>query len=83
MDTFGESKKFFKITNTVFMGGTVVSKGGQNPLEAARYGTKILHGPHINNFKDIFILLKSFGISKEIKSTESLTSSIIFHKNIS
>ena len=82
VDTFGESKKFFKITNTVFMGGTVVSKGGQNPLEAARYGTKILHGPHINNFKDIFILLKSFGISKEIKSTESLTSSIIFHKNI-
>ncbi|MDA7576601.1 3-deoxy-D-manno-octulosonic acid transferase [Candidatus Pelagibacter sp.] len=82
VDTFGDSKKFFKISNTVFMGGTLVSRGGQNPLEAARYGNKILHGPHIENFKDIFLLLKSLKISKEIRSVENLTSAIIFYKNI-
>ncbi len=81
VDTFGESKKFFKIGNTVFMGGSLVPKGGQNPLEAARYGAKILHGPFIDNFKDVFIMLKSIGISKEIKTPKKLATSITFKKN--
>ena len=41
------------------MGGTIAKKGGQNPLEAARYGSKIFHGPEIKNFPDIFRLLKT------------------------
>ena len=82
VDTFGESKKFFKIGNSVFMGGSLVPKGGQNPLEAARYGAKILHGPHIDNFKDVFIMLKAIGISKEINSPKKLASSITFKKNL-
>ena len=57
--TFGETKKFFRISNSVFMGGTIAKKGGQNPLEAARYGSKIFHGPDIKNFPDIFRLLKN------------------------
>ena len=52
VDTFGETKKFFRISNSVFMGGTIAKKGGQNPLEAARYGSKIFHGPDIKNFPD-------------------------------
>jgi 3-deoxy-D-manno-octulosonic-acid transferase len=51
VDTFGETKKFHKIGHSVFLGGSIVKKGGQNPLEAARYGAKILHGPNIHNFK--------------------------------
>ena len=43
VDTFGETKKFFNISSTVFLGGSIVKKGGQNPLEAARYGAKIIH----------------------------------------
>ena len=62
------------------MGGTLVSKGGQNPLEAVRYGTKILHGPYVDNFKDIFKLLKNLKISKKIKSTKQLTHAITLKK---
>ena len=58
-----QSKKFFKITNTVLIGKSFKIKGGQNPLEAARYGSRILHGPNTDNFKDIYKLLKSFKIS--------------------
>ena len=36
-----------------FLGGSI-KRGGQNPLEAARHGAKILHGPNIDNFKDIY-----------------------------
>ena len=67
VDTFGESKKFYKIATTVFLGGSMVKKGGQNPLEPARYGAKILHGPNVHNFKEVYNFLKSLKISKQIK----------------
>mgnify|MGYP001301799749 CR=1 FL=1 len=82
VDTFGETKKFFKISNSVFMGGTISTKGGQNPLEAARYGCHIFHGPNIDNFKDVFALLNKQGISKEIRSIKKLVQLIKFDKKI-
>ncbi len=80
VDTFGETKKFFRISSSVFVGGTIAKKGGQNPLEAARYGSKIFHGPNIENFPDIFRLLKKLNISKEIRSSNKLASLISFNK---
>ncbi len=81
VDTFGETQKFHKIGSSVFLGGSIVNRGGQNPLEAARYGAKILHGPNIDNFKDVYKLLKLLRISKRIKSSKELSSSIVFKKN--
>ncbi len=81
VDTFGETKKFHKIACSVFLGGSIIKRGGQNPLEAARFGAKILHGPNIDNFKDVYKLLKSFNASKKIKSSKDLASSIRFTRN--
>ena len=81
VDTFGETKKFHKIGSSVFLGGSIVNRGGQNPLEAARFGARILHGPNISNFKDIYKLLKLNNASKRINSPKQLASSIIFKKN--
>ena len=81
VDSFGETKKFHKISSTVFLGGSIIKRGGQNPLEAARFGARILHGPNTDNFKDIYKLLKSYKISKKIHTYENLDSSIIFKKN--
>ena len=81
VDTFGETKKFHKIASTVFLGGSLIKRGGQNPLEAARYGAKILHGSNTSNFKDVYKLLKSFNISKTVNTPNQLASSIIFEKN--
>ena len=80
MDTFGETSKFHNIAASVFLGGSIIKRGGQNPLEAARYGAKILHGPNIDNFKDVYKLLKSLKISKKIKTYKSLANSIRFKK---
>ncbi len=82
VDTFGETKKFHKIGSSVFLGGSIIKRGGQNPLEAARYGAKILHGPHIENFKDIYKLLKLYNFSKRINTPKQLAAAIIFKKNI-
>jgi len=81
VDTFGETKKFHKIASSVFLGGSIISRGGQNPLEAARFGARILHGPNVDNFKDVYKLLKFFNISKQINSPKKLASSISFQKN--
>ncbi len=81
VDTFGETKKFHKMASSVFLGGSIINRGGQNPLEAARYGARILHGPNIDNFKDIYKLLSSLNISKKITSPKEMASLIVFKKN--
>ena len=82
VDTFGETKKFHKLSATVFLGGSIINRGGQNPLEAARYGAKILHGPFVSNFTDIYNLLKSNKISKKIYTATQLSKEISFKKNV-
>ena len=82
VDTFGETKKFHKLGASVFLGGSIINRGGQNPLEAARYGAKILHGPFVSNFTDIYKLLKSNKISKKINTTSQLSKEITFNKNV-
>ncbi len=81
VDTFGETNKFHMMASSVFLGGSIINRGGQNPLEAARHGAKILHGPNIDNFKDIYKFLKKFKVSKKINSSKELAQSIVFKKN--
>jgi len=81
VDTFGETKKFHKVGSSVFLGGSIVKRGGHNPLEAARFGAKILHGPNVDNFKDVYKLLKSLKVAKKIQTPKKLASSIKFRKN--
>ena len=81
VDTFGETNKFHMMASSVFLGGSIINRGGQNPLEAARHGAKILHGPNTNNFKDIYKLLKVLNASKKINSSKGLAQSIQFKKN--
>ena len=69
------------MASTVFLGGSIINRGGQNPLEAARHGAKILHGPNTDNFKDIYKLLKVLNASKKINSSKELAQSIQFKKN--
>jgi 3-deoxy-D-manno-octulosonic-acid transferase len=39
------------------MGGSLIPHGGQNPIEPAKFGAAILHGPHVANFADIYAAL--------------------------
>ena len=73
VNTFGQTQSFFKICKTVFLGGSIIKHGGQNPLEAARYGCKILHGQNIWNFDEIYGLLREYNVSKKVKNLNQLT----------
>ncbi|MFN3659497.1 MAG: 3-deoxy-D-manno-octulosonic acid transferase [Pseudolabrys sp.] len=53
-DTLGELGLLYRIVPVVFMGGSLVPHGGQNPIEPAKLGSAILHGPHVWNFAEIY-----------------------------
>ena len=76
VNSFGQTKSFFKVCKTVFLGGSIIKHGGQNPLEAARYGCQILHGPNIWNFKEIYALLKVHKVSSNIINTNQLLNKV-------
>jgi 3-deoxy-D-manno-octulosonic-acid transferase len=53
LDTIGNLSSFYKIADVVFVGGSLVRKGGHNILEPASWGKPVLFGPHMFNFRDI------------------------------
>jgi 3-deoxy-D-manno-octulosonic-acid transferase len=52
-DTMGELMLLYGIADLAFVGGSLVDRGGHNPLEAAAHAIPVLMGPHTFNFKDI------------------------------
>ena len=63
VDTYGETKKFLGLSKVVFTGGSLIPHGGQNPLDVVRNNSIIIHGPNIENFKEIYKFLSQEKIS--------------------
>jgi len=86
VDSYGKTKSFFKICKTVFLGGSMIEHGGQNPIEAARYGCKILHGKNTWNFKEVYSLLNRYNVTDKIDNLNQMKNrleSILDKKNTS
>tara|TARA_B100000965_G_C19533126_1_gene732054 strand:- start:96 stop:1340 length:1245 start_codon:yes stop_codon:yes gene_type:complete len=83
VDTFGETNFFYNLSPIVFVGKSFNfhgGKSGQNPIEAARYGCKIFHGPNVKNFYEVYKFLEKIKITKKIYNQEELYKNLI--KNI-
>jgi 3-deoxy-D-manno-octulosonic-acid transferase len=63
VDSYGESSRFYSLTNVTFVGGSIINHGGQNPLEPARLGNYIINGPNVKNFKEIYAFLNNLKMS--------------------
>jgi 3-deoxy-D-manno-octulosonic-acid transferase len=68
VNSFGKTKSFYSVLKNIFLGGSLIKHGGQNPLEAVRYNCNILHGPNVFNFTEIYQFLNNQKISKKIKN---------------
>jgi 3-deoxy-D-manno-octulosonic-acid transferase len=53
-DTLGELGLIYRLASVVFMGGSLVPHGGQNPIEPIKLGAPVVHGPHVENFADLY-----------------------------
>ena len=78
VNSFGKTKSFYSIIKNVFLGGSLIKHGGQNPLEAVRYNCNILHGPNVSNFNEIYKFLNKQKISKKVINLNQTTN--ILHK---
>ena len=54
VDTLGELGLVYRLAPIVFVGGSLASHGGQNPVEPIKLGAAVLHGPHVWNFSEIY-----------------------------
>jgi len=71
-DTMGELGLFYRLAPIVFMGGSLVEHGGQNPIEAVKLGASIVHGPHVFNFTDVYEALDKAGGARRADTQEAL-----------
>tara|TARA_B100000902_G_scaffold173157_1_gene167152 strand:- start:53 stop:1306 length:1254 start_codon:yes stop_codon:yes gene_type:complete len=72
VNSYGKTKSFYNNCKTIFLGGSIINHGGQNPLEATRYGCKVLHGPNVHNFTEIYNFLKKNKMSFKIQNQNNL-----------
>ena len=77
VDSYGESSKFYSLTNVCFVGGSIIKHGGQNPLEPARLGNYIINGPNVKNFKEIYAFLNNLKISSSTSNILTMESVIL------
>jgi 3-deoxy-D-manno-octulosonic-acid transferase len=80
INTYGNTQRFLKFSKCIFIGGSLINHGGQNPIEVAYNNSLIFHGPYIHNFTEIYNFLNKENISFEVKSVKELTE--LFEKNI-
>ena len=81
VNSYGKTKLFYKVCKNIFLGGSLIEHGGQNPLEATRYGCKVLHGPNVSNFREIFRFLNKKKLSKKISNQDQLINCVIKYSN--
>ena len=72
-DTVGELGLIYRLAPVVFIGGSLVKHGGQNPIEPAKLGAAILHGPHVWNFAEIYSALDNVHGAELVSDSERLT----------
>lgn len=75
-DTIGELGLFYRIAPLVFVGGSLVPHGGQNPIEPARLGCTIVHGPHVQNFAELYAALDRDGGALALTADGALTRAV-------
>jgi 3-deoxy-D-manno-octulosonic-acid transferase len=71
-DTMGELGLVYRLAEIVFMGGSLVAHGGQNPIEAVKLGASIVHGPHVFNFADVYKALDASGGARKAETPDAL-----------
>ena len=81
INSFGILNEYFKYAKSVFIGKSILKElsnvGGQNPIDAAKLGCKIYHGPYVYNFKEIYESLVKNKISKKIIDHKELADNLI------
>jgi 3-deoxy-D-manno-octulosonic-acid transferase len=75
-DTIGELGLLYKLAPVAFIGGSLVERGGQNPIEAVRQGAVVLTGPHWQNFADAYRALFDHHGAIVVQSADEIAAAV-------
>ncbi|HVG46917.1 MAG TPA: 3-deoxy-D-manno-octulosonic acid transferase [Rubellimicrobium sp.] len=75
-DTVGEMGLFYRLSPVVLMGGTLVPIGGHNPIEPAKLGSAILHGPHVHTAAEIYGAIDKAGGALMVEDSATLARAV-------
>jgi 3-deoxy-D-manno-octulosonic-acid transferase len=78
-DTMGELHRLYAAADVAFIGGSLVRRGGQNPLEACAVRVPVLFGPHMFHFEEITALALERGAARQIHTVEELADAIALY----
>jgi 3-deoxy-D-manno-octulosonic-acid transferase len=73
VDTLGELGLVYRLAPIVFVGGSLATHGGQNPVEPIKLGAAVLHGPHVWNFAEIYAALDAAHGAEQVADGGRLT----------
>ena len=76
VDTFGQLPLYYGMASAVFIGGSLVPHGGQNPLEAASLGKPVIFGPYMHNFAEIAEQLVSHQAARQLARDAELPQAV-------
>ena len=76
VDTIGELLGFYALAALAFVGGSLVAKGGHNPVEPAGCGVPVLFGPHMEDFSEIAALLLEAGAATRVGDANDLVEAV-------
>ncbi|MGU3359498.1 3-deoxy-D-manno-octulosonic acid transferase [Methylobacterium sp. M6A4_1b] len=75
-DTLGELGLFYRLSRIVYLGGSLVPHGGQNPIEPTRLRAAVLHGPHVHNFTQVYEALDGAGGALAVADADALPATL-------
>ena len=81
LDTIGELGKIYSVGTIIYVGGSLVERGGHNILEPAAHGKPILVGPHMFNFKDTYALFSNRKACITVDNAVTLAEKILYILN--
>jgi 3-deoxy-D-manno-octulosonic-acid transferase len=80
-DTIGEMGLYLRLTEIAFVGRSLTSEGGQNPLEPAMLDTAVLAGRNVQNFRDSYQRLIDSGGAKLVRDRDMLAGAVNYLLN--
>jgi 3-deoxy-D-manno-octulosonic-acid transferase len=76
LDTIGELARAYRAAAVAFIGGSLVSTGGHNPLEPAVWGVPVLSGPHVHNFAEVYAEMTAARAAVIVDGPDDLTDAL-------
>jgi 3-deoxy-D-manno-octulosonic-acid transferase len=78
-DTMGELQRLYAASDVAFIGGSLVARGGQNPLEACAVHVPVIFGPHMFHFEAISAMALERGAARQVPGVDELASAVALY----